>query len=69
MNVLTPELLELGAEPGRDVHPLQEGSVLTMRLPVRGHNQVRVEELTERSLTLATLQGHPLAGIIRFLAE
>jgi len=69
MNVLTAELLELGAEPGRDVHPLQEGSVLTMRLPVRGHIQVRVEELTERSLTLATLQGHPLAGIIRFLAE
>ncbi len=69
MNVLTPELLELSAEPGRDAVPLHEGSVLTMRLPVRGHIQVRVEELTQRSITLATLQGHPLAGIIRFMTE
>ncbi|MBC7791579.1 MAG: NAD-dependent epimerase/dehydratase family protein [Anaerolineae bacterium] len=66
MNVLTPELLELSAEPGRDALPMHEGSVLTMRLPLRGHIQVRVEELTEKSMTLATLQGHPLAGIIRF---
>ncbi|MGI9077448.1 MAG: NAD-dependent epimerase/dehydratase family protein [Gemmatimonadaceae bacterium] len=69
MNVLTPEHLELSAEPGRDTLPLCDGSVLTMRLPVRGHIQVRVQELTKRSLTLATLKGHPLAGIIRFLTE
>jgi hypothetical protein len=28
--------------------------------------QVRVEQITDRTVTLATLEGHPLAGVVRF---
>jgi hypothetical protein len=31
--------------------------------------QVRVEKLDERSFTLVTLEGHPLAGVVRFHCE
>ena len=48
---------------------LREGETLTMRLPVRGNIQVRIEEMTPRRLTLVTLQGHPLAGAVRFRCE
>ena len=64
---LTP-LVDLHAEPGTpDV--LAKGSTLTMALPVRGHVQLRVEQMTPTSATLVTLMGHPLAGAIRFLSE
>jgi NADH dehydrogenase len=36
---------------------------------VRGHIQVRVAEVDERVTTLVTLEGHPLAGAVRFLTE
>jgi NADH dehydrogenase len=39
------------------------------RLPVRGNIQVRIEELTPRRMTLVTLEGHPLAGAVRFRCE
>ncbi|MGH9456313.1 MAG: NAD-dependent epimerase/dehydratase family protein [Thermoanaerobaculia bacterium] len=48
---------------------LVEGATVTASLPVRGHIQVRVEESGPRSVTLATVEGHPLAGIVRFRAE
>ena len=60
--------LETAAEPGTDTR-LEPGRTLTMSLPVRGHIQVRVAEVGERQLTLLTLEGHPLAGAVRFLAE
>ena len=60
--------LETSAEPGTDTR-LERGRTLTMSLPVRGHIQVRVGEVGERQLTLITLEGHPLAGAVRFLAE
>lgn len=61
--------VETGNEPGtRDRIP-DLGETLTMALPVRGTIQVRVEELTERVMTLVTLEGHPIAGAVRFLAE
>jgi NADH dehydrogenase len=47
----------------------REGETLTMRLPVRGNIQVRVEELTPRRMTLVTLEGHPLSGAVRFRCE
>jgi uncharacterized protein YbjT (DUF2867 family) len=56
---------EAAAEPGAPEH-VEEGSTLTLQLPVRGHVQVRVEHLDARSFTLATLEGHPLAGVVRF---
>lgn len=48
---------------------LEKGATLTLSLPLRGHVQVRVAEITETSLTLVTLAGHPLAGsvVFRFL--
>lgn len=56
------------AEPGTPT-TITDGSTLTMSLPGRGHVQVRVEQVTEHSFTLATLEGHPLAGVVRFRAE
>lgn len=64
---LVPEgLLEVGAEPGTPVS-LEEGSTLTLAVPLRGHIQVRVEEVADRAITCATVEGHHLAGIIRYL--
>ncbi|HEV2855079.1 MAG TPA: NAD-dependent epimerase/dehydratase family protein [Thermoanaerobaculia bacterium] len=45
---------------------LERGATLTLSLPLRGHVQVRVAEITETSLTLVTLAGHPLAGSVTF---
>lgn len=66
---LTPRHMDLAAEPGTPDAPLAEGTTLTMELPLRGNVQVRVQEITARTLTLATLEGHPLAAGLRFLAE
>ena len=41
---------------------LEPGSVLTLSLPFRGNVQVRIVEVTDTSLTLVTVAGHPLAG-------
>jgi NADH dehydrogenase len=55
-----------GVEPSaRDV-TLDEGAVITMALPGRGHVQVRVEEATEGRIVLSTLRGHALAGFVQF---
>lgn len=62
-----PALLEVGVEPGSP-RGLQEGETLTLEIPMRGHVQVRVEEVTPLAITAVTLQGHPLTGTIRFLA-
>ena len=65
---LTPVFVEVGAEPSSG-DEIAEGETLTLALPMRGNVQVRVEELTPRSVTLITLSGHPLAGAVRFLAD
>ena len=65
---VTPWSMDVGAEPGTPTEVV-EGATLTMALPIRGNVQVRVEELTPTKLTLVTLEGHPLAGAVRFLAE
>jgi NADH dehydrogenase len=65
---LTPGTMDVTAEPGTPTVPT-EGATITMALPLRGNVQVRVEELTPRSMTLVTLEGHPLAGAVRFLSE
>jgi uncharacterized protein YbjT (DUF2867 family) len=59
---------EAAAEPGSPT-TINDGETLTMELPGRGHVQVRVEQVGDTSLTLATLEGHPLAGIVRFAFE
>jgi NADH dehydrogenase len=53
------------AEPGA-LSTLEQDATLTFELPARGHVQVRVEMIDEQSVTLATVEGHPLAGIVRF---
>jgi NADH dehydrogenase len=61
--------VEVGAEPASPSRRLEPGATITMALPLRGHVQVRVEEVAPRAITLATLEGHPLAGAVRFVAE
>lgn len=65
-----PELMdvEFESEPGTDDR-IELGATLTGELPLRGHFQVRVEESEPDRVTLATLKGHPLAGIVRFTAQ
>lgn len=56
-----------GSPTAEDARHLEEGDSLTLSLPMRGHVQVRVAGVEERQMTLLTLQGHPLAGAVRFL--
>jgi len=57
--------IEFDAEPGA-AHEVVKGASLTAFVPLRGNIQIRVEEVTPRVLTFATLRGHPLAGVVRF---
>ena len=68
LNELTPGFVDLGVEPGTP-RVLEEGVTLTLSLPLRGHIQVRVAEASDRRVTLLTLEGHPLAGAVRFLFD
>lgn len=61
-------LLRVGAEPGTPML-LEEGATLTLKIPLRGHIQVRVEEVGERTITCMTVQGHHLAGIIQYMVR
>jgi uncharacterized protein YbjT (DUF2867 family) len=65
-NEVTPVFVDAAAEP-RTTAEIAEGETLTLSLPMRGH--VRVAELDARQVTLLTLEGHPLAGAVRFLTE
>ena len=60
--------LQVAVEPGTPTVP-HEGATLTLGLPLRGTVQVRVLEVDERWMTLVTVEGHPLAAAIRFIAE
>lgn len=65
---LTPWTIDTHAEPGTPGYPA-EGQTLTLGLPLRGNIQVRVVDVAPRSMTFVTLEGHPLAGAVRFAAE
>jgi NADH dehydrogenase len=67
-NQVTPVFVDVGAEPSVS-DQIEEGETLTLALPMRGHVQVRVAELTPRSATCLTVEGHPLAGAVRFAAK
>lgn len=67
-NEVTPGMVDAEIEPGTRCD-LEKGVTLTMSLPIRGNIQVRVEEVTPVKATLVTLEGHPLAGAVRFLSE
>ena len=66
-STVTPFFLGVGTEPNTPAVP-EPGATLTMSLPLRGTIQVRVEELAPTRMTLVTLEGHPLAGAVRFQA-
>jgi uncharacterized protein YbjT (DUF2867 family) len=65
---VTPVFVDVKSEP-RATDVISEGETLTLALPMRGHVQVRVASLEARRVTLLTLEGHPLAGAVRFLCE
>jgi uncharacterized protein YbjT (DUF2867 family) len=65
---VTPVFVDAKAEP-RTTDVLEEGETVTLALPMRGHVQVRVGSVEARRVTLLTLEGHPLAGAVRFLCE
>ncbi len=58
-------LLEVGAEPGSRT-AMEEGATLTLEIPLRGHIQVRCVDISDCTITMVTLEGHPLSGAIRF---
>jgi NADH dehydrogenase len=60
--------LEFSAEPGTP-RVVEEGTTLTLGLPLRGNVQVRVEEVAPRRVTFSTVGGHVLAGMIQFSAS
>lgn len=66
---LTPDHMDLAAEPEAPIGVLEQGQTVTMALPMRGNVQVRAAELSARCLTLQTVEGHPLAGAVRFTLE
>lgn len=61
-------LMRVGVEP-KDPGRLELGATVSLAIPLRGHVQVRVEELSPHAITLATVDGHFLAGLIRFMAR
>jgi NADH dehydrogenase len=60
--------IEVHAEPGSSSR-VERGATLTLGLPGRGNVQVRVLESTAARITLGTVEGHPLAGVVRFHAD
>jgi hypothetical protein len=57
--------LEFAAEPGAP-EKIDKGVTLTGHLPLRGNFQVRVEVAEPNHVVFATIEGHPLAGIVEF---
>jgi uncharacterized protein YbjT (DUF2867 family) len=63
VNELMP--IEFVAEPGAPSR-IEQGATLTGALPLRGNFQVRVEVAEPTHVVLATIEGHPLSGIVEF---
>lgn len=59
--------IEFEAEPGAAT-VVEKGATMTAALPMRGNIQIRVVESTDHHVTFATVEGHPLAGAVRFRA-
>ncbi|HEX8617606.1 MAG TPA: NAD(P)H-binding protein [Thermoanaerobaculia bacterium] len=57
--------IEFVAEPGAP-DKVEKGATLTGSLPLRGNFQVRVEVAEPTHVVFATIEGHPLAGIVEF---
>ena len=59
--------IDFRAEPNAP-HRIEYGKTLSAHLPGRGNIQVRVVECDADRVTFATIEGHPLAGIVTFSA-
>jgi NADH dehydrogenase len=57
--------IEFVAEPGAPDR-IEKGATLTGSLPLRGNFQVRVEVSEPTHVVFATIEGHPLSGIVEF---
>jgi NADH dehydrogenase len=57
--------IEFAAEPGAPTR-VEKGATLTGSLPLRGNFQVRVEVSEPTHVVFATIEGHPLSGIVEF---
>jgi uncharacterized protein YbjT (DUF2867 family) len=63
---LVPESTMGPAKEPASERRIEKGATLTLSLPMRGHVQVRIVEITDTSMTYATIAGHPLAGEVIF---
>jgi NADH dehydrogenase len=60
--------IEFVAEPGAP-DKVEKGATMTGSLPLRGNIQVRVEVSDPTHVVFATIEGHPLAGIVEFTSR
>ena len=60
--------IEFASEPGAPTK-IEPGITMTGSLPLRGHFQIRVEVVEPARVVFATVEGHPLAGIVEFRTE
>jgi NADH dehydrogenase len=60
--------IEFVAEPGA-ANKIEKGATMTGALPLRGNFQVRVEVSDPTHVVFATIEGHPLAGIVEFTSR
>ena len=60
--------IEFVAEPGAPDR-IEKGRTMTGSLPLRGNFQVRVEVADPTHVVLATIEGHPLAGVVEFTSS
>lgn len=56
--------IDFEVEPGAS-RRLELGHTLTAELPGRGHIQMRVVQCDDTHVTLLTVRGHPIAGVVR----
>lgn len=60
--------VEFAAEPGAPSRAFL-GATMTGHLPLRGNFQVRVERDDPTRIVFATIEGHPISGIVEFNTE
>jgi NADH dehydrogenase len=60
--------INFSAEPGAP-HQVEDGATMSMRLTGRGNVQVRVQACDASRVSLSTIEGHPLAGMVSFFSE
>ncbi|HEX8151731.1 MAG TPA: DUF1990 family protein [Thermoanaerobaculia bacterium] len=60
--------IEFAAEPGAPER-VEPGATMTAHIPMRGNIQIRVEVVEPTRCVFATLEGHPLAGIVQFTTK